>query len=225
MESKGQRLKVARNRAGFRSANKAADSLGISASTYRAHENGQNGFSAEEAERYARKFGVRSGWIYFGESPVGKNAVPSMGKDDSDADQGCNCVAEICADCQHVADLVGTGGVRFRPFSRATDLPDGTDCARKYWQLPDWVFAEMNVARTDVIAIPVRNDSLQPMLEYGDIAFIDTSERAGEDAGLYAVLDEKGDVAIRQLGLASPEAADGPAPDRIIGRYLRRFTR
>lgn len=64
----GDRLRAARIAAKFTSATKAADALGVSASTYRAHENGQNEFGPEEAERYARKFGTTAAHLLTGDS-------------------------------------------------------------------------------------------------------------------------------------------------------------
>lgn len=67
MEHRAERLRQARIRAGYTSAAKAADALGIRASTYRAHENGQNNFDTEEAGRYARFFKCDVGWLLIGE--------------------------------------------------------------------------------------------------------------------------------------------------------------
>ena len=70
METMGDRLRAARMQK-YASANKAAEALGIPASTYRAHENGQNEFSPEEAERYARKFGSSAAFLLTGEARNG----------------------------------------------------------------------------------------------------------------------------------------------------------
>lgn len=54
----GQRLRQARLMAGYKSAAKAAVALGMTESAYRSHENGTNGFTAGQAERYAVVFRV-----------------------------------------------------------------------------------------------------------------------------------------------------------------------
>ncbi len=60
------RLKAARKDAGYKSATAAAEALGVAASTYRAHENGQNQFNVEEAKQYARRYKVSATWLLFG---------------------------------------------------------------------------------------------------------------------------------------------------------------
>ncbi len=61
------RLRAARAAAGYKSAAKAAEALGLGASTYASHENGTNGFDADQARRYAEAFGTSAGYLLFGE--------------------------------------------------------------------------------------------------------------------------------------------------------------
>ena len=61
------RLRRARLLAGFDTARAAIERFGWKASTYRAHENGQNKFRASEARSYARAYKVSSAWLLFGE--------------------------------------------------------------------------------------------------------------------------------------------------------------
>lgn len=56
------RLKLARASAGFRSANAAATKFGWK-STYGAHENGTNGFSPADAQKYGAAFNVNWHWL------------------------------------------------------------------------------------------------------------------------------------------------------------------
>lgn len=65
-ETMGDRLKLARVKAGYDSARKAAIAFGWPTSTYGAHENGQNNFSPEEAEKYASAFDVDDAWLLTG---------------------------------------------------------------------------------------------------------------------------------------------------------------
>lgn len=66
MNERHQRLREARERAGYKSATKAAEALGVGASTYRAHENGQNDFDFDHAQKYARFFRVSPTWLLSG---------------------------------------------------------------------------------------------------------------------------------------------------------------
>jgi transcriptional regulator with XRE-family HTH domain len=62
----GDRLRQARLLAGFKSATKAAAAAGMSESSYRAHENGQNAFTPEQAQHYASVFGCDPVWLLIG---------------------------------------------------------------------------------------------------------------------------------------------------------------
>lgn len=74
MKERSERLRQARILARFASATKAADALGIAASTYRAHENGQNDFGVEDAERYGKAFKVSPNWLLTGQDAANPNA-------------------------------------------------------------------------------------------------------------------------------------------------------
>jgi transcriptional regulator with XRE-family HTH domain len=63
-----ERLRAAREASGHRSARVAAQSLGVTYSTYLSHENGSNAFTAEQAEAYAKAFGVTAPFLMFGDS-------------------------------------------------------------------------------------------------------------------------------------------------------------
>lgn len=72
----GERLRAAREKAGFTSAAKAAAALGVGASTYRAHENGQNDYGPDEAEHYARRFGVTAAYLLTGRGQAAPDGDP-----------------------------------------------------------------------------------------------------------------------------------------------------
>lgn len=69
MGESNDRLKAARERAGFDSARQAAIRYGWTISTYGSHENGQTPVPQKAAEKYAAKFKVSPGWILTGEVP------------------------------------------------------------------------------------------------------------------------------------------------------------
>lgn len=58
-----ERLKQARAAAGFRSARAAAKAFGWVEPTYGAHENGTNGFSPSDAQKYGKAFYVNWAWL------------------------------------------------------------------------------------------------------------------------------------------------------------------
>lgn len=61
----GERLKLAREKAGYRSAAKAAEAMGIPYGTYSLHENGSRGFR-NSLERYAQFYRVSIEWLLTG---------------------------------------------------------------------------------------------------------------------------------------------------------------
>lgn len=66
MSDASERLKKARERAGYDSAKAAADAMGIPVATYLQHENGTRGFPASKAQRYARRFRTSPEWLLYG---------------------------------------------------------------------------------------------------------------------------------------------------------------
>lgn len=74
-----ERLKVARQNAGFETAVAAAEALGVPASTYIGHENGSRGFPAKRAPQYARKFKVSEEWLLYGKGDQVDDLYPSAG--------------------------------------------------------------------------------------------------------------------------------------------------
>lgn len=82
MKTRGERLRWAREQAGYRSAMAVSKELGIPYSTYNTHERagepGGRDFTPEQAETYARKFRVAHGWLLTGKGDpkAGGDQVP-----------------------------------------------------------------------------------------------------------------------------------------------------
>jgi len=64
------RLRKARINAGYPTATAAIKACGWRNSAYRAHESGQNYFSVENAELYAKAYGVDPAWLLVGAEEV-----------------------------------------------------------------------------------------------------------------------------------------------------------
>jgi transcriptional regulator with XRE-family HTH domain len=80
MGDASDRLRQARERAGFKSAAAAARKLGMSPSTYASHENGQTEPPPDDARRYGKLFKHSPAWILTGEGPrEAQNLAPLMG--------------------------------------------------------------------------------------------------------------------------------------------------
>jgi transcriptional regulator with XRE-family HTH domain len=77
MQTPGDRLRLAREAAGFYSGAEAARAFrGINPSTLNSNENGHRDISRKMAAVYAEAFGVEAGWILYGES--GSRAGPGQ---------------------------------------------------------------------------------------------------------------------------------------------------
>lgn len=104
MSSQAQRLKMARERAGFKTATEAARALGVSNSTYSAHENGQNGLKLQYARKYAQKFKVSQSWLLTGEDEMAQvverkvGLIPIVGKVSAGAPLDVETVEQEWAD-------------------------------------------------------------------------------------------------------------------------------
>ena len=81
MQTPNERLRHAREKAGFASAAEAAESLGIPYGTYASHENGHRGFPKGRAPAYARKYKVDEQWLLYGKGK-GPGASPAITQDD-----------------------------------------------------------------------------------------------------------------------------------------------
>lgn len=71
-EESANRLKAAREAAGFDSAKAAAEAMGVPVASYIQHENGSRGFKRDRAEQYARRFRTTPEWLLLGRGPSPK---------------------------------------------------------------------------------------------------------------------------------------------------------
>lgn len=79
-ETMGDRLKWAREQAGFKSARSAALKFQWKPSTYSAHENGQNDYNEQDAIKYGAKFKRSPGWLLTGMGDPGARKTKLLGK-------------------------------------------------------------------------------------------------------------------------------------------------
>lgn len=80
MSTPAERLKQARQAAGFATAADGAARSGVKYYTYVQHENGIRGIPAERAASYARAFGVEPQWILYGRGGRGgRHPIPVVG--------------------------------------------------------------------------------------------------------------------------------------------------
>lgn len=74
--TQGQRLRRARERAGYSTASDAARAFGWVIPTYSAHENGTRSLLPDVAEKYARHLRVRAAWLLTGDGAMSHAQIP-----------------------------------------------------------------------------------------------------------------------------------------------------
>lgn len=166
--------------AGFRFASDAAEAIGITPSTYRAHENGQNDFGLDEAKRYARKFGVHPLWI-MGETDNGlviANNLPSP-----------NVTSPPMEPNATIQGKVEGAGRKIPVYGQAVGGIDGEflmNGSILYEVMAPPVISHISGA----YGVLVSGDSMSPRYEDGEICFVDPKRRV-----------KKGDYVIAQIRL------------------------
>lgn len=76
MSEMSERLKAAREAAGYETAKLAAEAMGASVATYIQHENGTRNYPQEKAKKYARFFRTTPEWLLYGRGK-GEAQLPS----------------------------------------------------------------------------------------------------------------------------------------------------
>lgn len=103
MSTAAQRLKAAREKAGYDTAKSAAEAMGVAVATYIQHENGSRGYPADRAQRYARFLRVTPEWLIYGRGSANEGTsetVPVVGY------VGAGSVATLFAEGQGPLDYV-----------------------------------------------------------------------------------------------------------------------
>lgn len=174
MTEKHERLRQARVDAGYETASAAATALRITASTYRAHENGQNDFQLPEAETYGAKFGVSPFYLLTGKRPAeANNNNPPIADSPNATMRG---------------KVVGAGKM-IPVYGRAVGGVDGEfemNGSILFEVMAPPVLAEVKGA----YAVAVSGDSMSPRYEDGEVCFVDPTRRV-----------KKGDYVIVQIRL------------------------
>lgn len=164
-----ERLALARQQAGFADKADFARAVGIHATTYRAYENGQNGF-AKLASLFASKLGVSTDWLLHGDSaprsPPRKQVVAAEVPDQpalKGASSGDGAIAIRRVDLSYA---MGAG----------TSIDDYPDVELVLYD-PDFL---RRISRAEPACLFVASgdgDSMFPTLINDDEVVIDTSQR------------------------------------------------
>lgn len=221
-ETMGDRLKRARIAADFRSATKGAERVGVAASTYRAHENGQNEFGSDDAEVYGRAFGVRAGWLLTGEPPMERGAAlsPSIklfssfdpddhtpgGDFDPSEHSGVSTDRVYQTDVEGASPVVdtragaGPGSVALPAVTQSGGVIYSEDAVLGEILLPGYLQRELSAAPAGRIHwIRVRGDSMEPTLKGGDHIAVDTTDASIAQGGMFVARNGDGEIIVKRF--------------------------
>ncbi|HSM42171.1 MAG TPA: hypothetical protein VK862_15570 [Afifellaceae bacterium] len=209
--TKTDRLRQARQQAGYRSAAAAAAALGAKTPTYTAHENGTRDFGDAEAARYARAFNVAVEWLVFGiedgkPAPV-EERQPALadrlrGRDRKGASAGRR-VYEL----DMRAGAGSSGAEAFLENVTRNGVTVSQDVVGAEWSIPaDYLTGELRIGADKAWIVEVFGDSgYEPAnpgapgsLFPGDRVIIDTSDPRPTPPGAFAVHDGVG-LVIKQV--------------------------
>jgi phage repressor protein C with HTH and peptisase S24 domain len=193
MIEKNDRLKKARVDAGFRYASDAANAMGLVASTYRAHENGQNDFNFEEAQVYAKKFGVDPLWLMHGDlHSANGNSVTAASPEPFELPNAI------------IGDKITGIGRKIPVYGQAVGGVDGEFLMNGnilYEVMAPPVLSHISGA----YGVSISGESMSPRYEDGEIAFVDPRRRV-----------KKGDYVIAQIRLE-----EHGAPLAYVKKFVR----
>jgi phage repressor protein C with HTH and peptisase S24 domain len=215
MKTMGDRLREAREEAGFKSAAKAAEALGVSASSYRAHENGQNDYDPEAADQYARKFNTTAGYLLTGNGPrksgrSGLSLISSYDPEEQQTEQGDASASysrehwrpavdgaipeidvKLGAGSGVVGDVINLS-VGAQTFSAHPVVAE--------WLIPeDYLRKEAKASPAQTLIMEIIGDSMTPTYQPGDRVMIDLGQNQMSTDTVYAISDGRTEPQIKRL--------------------------
>lgn len=227
IEETHDRLKQAREAAGFETAEVAGAALGIPASTYRSLENGTRGLSKEHALKIAKKYKVSPAWLFFGDEYSVEHIKPKSGTKIPRIDNAVYSTREEHSARVNELDVragAGPGGVL-----EAIDSHDGmgalvtSDALLGHWSMPDYFTrGTLRIDPAKAIVMEIFGDSgYDPSNPHapgsffpGDRLIIDTSDTRPSPPGAFAVYDGFGIV----VKLVEPMPGSDPPRIRLSSR-------
>lgn len=156
MSAKANRLRQAREAAGFSSASEAAARFEWKGPTYLGHENGSRGYDDEMALIYARAFKVTPEWLLFGREMNGKHLVDTG--EQRPAGFQLVSVYDIDASAGHGAIVTEEAPLYDLAFRR------------------DWLKSITNASAQDLLVIRAKGDSMLPTITDGDTLLVDRTK-------------------------------------------------
>lgn len=165
-----ERLRKAREEAGYSSASEAARRLGVPYQTYVAHENGNRAFSSDLARKYASAFRTEPEWLLFGGNRTEQKPELVPAGEGSAGDDDLIAVYDVSASAGH--------GV----------LAETEELAAYSLAFPPNYLSKLTRSNPKNLSIiSVKGDSMEPTLHDDDIVMLDFSKRDLNFDGLFVL--------------------------------------
>jgi phage repressor protein C with HTH and peptisase S24 domain len=160
--------------AGFERASDAARAIGVAEPTYLGHENGSRGFRADDAQKYASRFGVNFEWLMTGKGEMRPRGAQAPQTEAVRAPFDPPPISLMPLDVPVMGTAVG-----------------GSDGAFELnGQVVDYVRRPPGIAKNpNVFCIYVHGDSMSPRFEQGELIYCNPTRPARP--GDYVVVELK----------------------------------
>ncbi len=175
--SVADRLKRAREAAGYETAAAACSRFGWAQSTYMGHENGSRGVTTAAAERYGAAFRVAPEWILFG----------------VDADSTALQVATTAS----TSDMVAIFNVEASAGHGA--LIDSEIIVDRLSFPPGYLRRITSANPRDLAIIGVKGKSMEPTLSDDDVVMVDMTKRDLSFDGLFVLRDGGASLLVKRV--------------------------
>lgn len=225
----GQRLKWAREKSGLPSARAAAASLGLNASSYNAHENGQNKFDYNQAAQYGKKFRVDPSWLLGGEAskaPAGYAETMPIGGTPA-AEPTVHDEADITPLVESAEPLTFGLWVPLISWVAAGAMAEVVD--RSEFDEVRHIYAPDLDPSGEWVALRVDGTSMNKISPHDSIIFINLRQKTLVPNACYVISDEHGNATYKRWrpgGWESVSYLPQPIVEpegeiRVIGRVRR----
>lgn len=222
MTTASDRLRTARERAGFRRAADAATRFDWPKSTYYGHENGSRKIQADVAALYARAFKCSPEWLLYGrgnaENTSSRDATIAVTEDDAP-------VIEVEAKASTLPTDAGLVQVYNVVASAGFGSVVESEINMSSLAFPPGYLDRLTSTHPRNLAIiSVKGDSMAPTLSDDDVVMLDLTKRDLSFDGLFVIRDDGDGLLIKRIGRASRRGYVMMIPDNSAYPPVERLT-
>lgn len=204
-----ERLRLARERAGFGNAADAARRFGWKESTYAGHENGSRGIKPGVGHDYARAFRVPVAWLMFGDGSL----AGDQATDDTGPDFGAGTVTTLPPGWGEFAGPQDTTPPALIPIHNVSAaaghgaVVGEEEIVDRLAFPPEYLRRLTDTHPRHLVIIEVMGDSMAPTVDHKDIVMLDTSKRDVSYDGIFVFRDvgtsDGNSLQIKRIGRGS----------------------